>query len=157
MHWISSNEVDKTGAYCTEWSKSERKTPIQYINTYICNLERWEQWPYMLDSKKRHRCKEQSFGLYGRRQGWDDLREWHWNMYITCFYFICEIDGQSKFNAWIRALKASALGQPKGMRWKGRWEGVWDVGHMYTHSWFMSMYGKSHHNIVKQLASNKNK
>ena len=25
----------------TELSKSERKTPIQYINTYIWNLERW--------------------------------------------------------------------------------------------------------------------
>ena len=24
--------------------------------------------------QKRHRCKEQSFGLWGRRQGWDDLR-----------------------------------------------------------------------------------
>ena len=22
-----------------------------------------------------YRCKEQSFGLYGRMQGWDDLRE----------------------------------------------------------------------------------
>ena len=39
--WISSNEVDETGACYTEWSKSERKTPIQYINTYIWNLERW--------------------------------------------------------------------------------------------------------------------
>ena len=27
---ISSNEVDETGAYYTERSKSERKTPIQY-------------------------------------------------------------------------------------------------------------------------------
>ena len=26
--WISSNEVDETGAYYTEWSKPERKTPI---------------------------------------------------------------------------------------------------------------------------------
>ena len=25
--------------------------------------------------QKRHRCKEQAFGLCGRRQGWDDLRE----------------------------------------------------------------------------------
>ena len=25
--------------------------------------------------KKRHRYKEQTFGLCGRRQGWDDLRE----------------------------------------------------------------------------------
>ena len=27
--WISSNEVDETGAYYTEWSKPERKTSIQ--------------------------------------------------------------------------------------------------------------------------------
>ena len=41
--WISSNEVDETGACNTEWSKLERKTPIQYTNTYIWNLERWSQ------------------------------------------------------------------------------------------------------------------
>ena len=39
--WVSSNEVDETGDYYTEWSKSERERPIQYINTYICNLEKW--------------------------------------------------------------------------------------------------------------------
>ena len=39
--WISSNEVDETGADYTEWSKPERKTPTQYTNTYIWNLERW--------------------------------------------------------------------------------------------------------------------
>ena len=38
---ISYNEVDETGAYYTEQSKSERKTPIQYTNAYIWNLERW--------------------------------------------------------------------------------------------------------------------
>ena len=32
--------------------------------------------------KKRHRCIEQTFGVYGRRRGWDDLREQHRNMYI---------------------------------------------------------------------------
>ena len=35
------DEVDEPGAYYTERSKSERKTPIQYINAYIWNLERW--------------------------------------------------------------------------------------------------------------------
>ena len=25
---------------------------------------------------------------------------------------------------------------------------------MYTHDWFMSMYGKNHHNSVKELTSN---
>ena len=38
---IIENEVDETGAYYTEWSKPERKTPIQYTNAYIWNLERW--------------------------------------------------------------------------------------------------------------------
>ena len=36
--WISSNEVDETGAYHTEWSKPERKTPIQYTNAYIYGI-----------------------------------------------------------------------------------------------------------------------
>ena len=39
--WVSSNEVEETGAYYTEWSKSEREAPIQYIVTYMWNLERW--------------------------------------------------------------------------------------------------------------------
>ena len=38
--WLSPNEVDETGAYYIEWSKSERETPIQYITAYIWNLER---------------------------------------------------------------------------------------------------------------------
>ena len=45
--------------------------------------------------QKGQGCKEQTLGLYGRRRGWDDLREQHRNMYIT----ICEIDDQSKFDA----------------------------------------------------------
>ena len=78
---ISSNEVDETGAYYTEWSKPERKTPIQYTNTYIWNLERWLTITLYARQQKRHRCTEQSFGLCRRGQGWDDLGEWHWNMY----------------------------------------------------------------------------
>ena len=44
--------MDETGADYTEWSKPERKTPIQYTNTYIWNLERWQWRPCMQDSKK---------------------------------------------------------------------------------------------------------
>ena len=68
--------------------------------------------------QKRHRCKEQTFGLCGRRQGWDDLREQHWNMYIIT----CEIDHKSRFDARDRVLRAGALGWPRGMGWGGRWE-----------------------------------
>ena len=56
--------------------------------------------------QKRHRCIEQSFALCGRVQGWDDLGEWHWNMYII----ICEMDRQSRLDAWDRVLRAGALG-----------------------------------------------
>ena len=37
---------------------------------------------------------------------------------------------------------------------KGGGLGILDGEHMYTHGWFMSVYGKNHYNIVKQLASN---
>ena len=43
---------------------------------------------------------------------------------------------------------------PEGWDGEGGGSGAQDGEHMYTHGWFMSMYGKNHHNIVKQLASN---
>ena len=56
--------------------------------------------------RKRHRCMEQSFGLCGRGQGWDDLGEWHRNMYNI----ICERNLQSRFDAGYWMLGAGALG-----------------------------------------------
>ena len=53
---------------------------------------------------------------------------------------ICEIDEQSKFDAWNRALKAGALGQPRAMRWGGTWEGGsgWGDTHMCdTNPWLI--------------------
>ena len=38
---------------------------------------------------------------------------------------------------------------PEGWEGKGGGKGVQDGEHMYTHGWFMSMYGKNHYNIVK--------
>ena len=98
----------------------------------------------MQDSKRDTDIKNRFLDSVGEDEGgmiWENSIE----MYIT----ICEIDDQSKFDAWNRALKAGAMGQPRGMGWGGRAEGVWDGGHMYTCGWFMSMYGKNHHNIVK--------
>ena len=66
-------------------------------------------------------------------------------MYITR----CEIGDQSKFDAWNRALKADALEQAEGWDGEGGGRGIRYGGHMYTCGWFMSMYGKNHHNIVK--------
>ena len=43
---------------------------------------------------------------------------------------------------------------PEGWDGDGGEKGVQDGEHMYTCGWFMSMYGESHYNIVKYLASN---
>ena len=54
--------------------------------------------------QKRHRCKERTLGLCGRKPGWGDLREQQRNMYIATR----EIDDQRKFDAWNRALSRSS-------------------------------------------------
>ena len=95
--------------------------------------------------QKRHRCIEQSFGLCGRGRGWFDLGEWHWNMYII----ICEMNHQSRFDAWYRVLEAGALGWPRGMVWGGRWEGVSGWG---THVSLWRIHGnvwQNQYNMVK--------
>ena len=43
---------------------------------------------------------------------------------------------------------------PEGWSGEGDGMGIQDGGHMCTHDWFMLMYGKNHHNIVKTLSSN---
>ena len=73
--------------------------------------------------KKRPRCTEQTFGLCGRRRGWDVSREQHRNM--------CIIKGETTHQPQVgcmrQVLGAGALGRPrgitKGIGWRGRWEG----------------------------------
>ena len=45
--WVSSNEVDETRAYYTEWNKSEREKQIFDINAYIWNIEKWYWRTYL--------------------------------------------------------------------------------------------------------------
>ena len=68
--------------------------------------------------QKRHWCIEQSFGFCGRGREWDDLGEWHWNMYNIIY----ETSRQSMFDARYWMLGAGALGRPRGMGWGGRRE-----------------------------------
>ena len=93
--------------------------------------------------QKRHRCKEKSFGLCGRRQGWI----WE-NSIETCLLsYVKQIASPGSMH------ETSAQGWCNGMTLRdgmGREvEGVQDEGHMYTYGWFMWIYGKNHHNIVK--------
>ena len=105
--WISSNEVDETGAYYTQWSKSERERQKLYINSYISNLERQYQQFYMQGSKGDTDAKKRLLDLVGKGEGgmiWENTIE-------TCILPLCKIDSQCKFDASSRAPKAGALGQ----------------------------------------------
>ena len=49
--------------------KSERKTPIQYINEYFWNLERWERRPYIQDSERDTDVKNRLLDSVGEGEG----------------------------------------------------------------------------------------
>ena len=107
--------------------------------------------------QKRHWRIEQSFGLCGRGRGWDDLGEWHWNMYNIIY----EMSRQSRFNTRYWMLGAGALGQPRGRVWGGRREkgSGWGT-HVYLWQIHFDMW-QNQYNIVKlnkiKLKKNKNK
>ena len=66
-------------------------------------------------------------------------------MYIT----ICETDHQSRLDAWDRRSGPVHWDDPEGWDGEGGVRVAQDGGHIYTHGWFMSVYSKNHHNIVK--------
>ena len=95
--------------------------------------------------QKRHWCIEQSYGLCGRGRGWEDLGEWHWNMYTIMY----EMSHQSRFDARHWMLGAGALGRPRGMVWGGKWEegSGWGT-HVYLWRIHFDIW-QNQYNIVK--------
>ena len=77
--------------------------------------------------KKRHRCTEQTFGLSGRKR-------------VGCFkrtaskhvYYLGWNRSPAQVGCTRQVLGPGALGRPRGIGWRGRWEGVlgWGI-HVY--------------------------
>ena len=95
--------------------------------------------------QNRHRCIEQSFGLLGEGEGgvtWENSIE-------TCILsYVKQIASPGSMHE----TGCSGLmhwDDPEGWDEEGGGRGVQDGEHMYTHGWFMSMYGKNHYNTVK--------
>ena len=120
--------MDETGAYYTEWSKPERKTPIQYTNTYIYGIYKDGNDNPVCETAKEKQMYRIVFQPLWEKVRVDDLSESHWNMYI----FICETNHQCRFDAWDRVLRAGTLGWPRGMGWGGKWEGGFRMGNTCT-------------------------
>ena len=60
--------MDETRAHYTEWSKSERKTPVQYINAYM-EFRKMVMMTYMWDSKRDTDVKNRLLDSVGEDEG----------------------------------------------------------------------------------------
>ena len=142
LHWYWFIETHKT----TPWDDFCRDHHSTYCSPSSCrSIAPGNDLVLLYKCFLLLKSKEQTVGLCGRRWEWDDLSEQHWNMFIS----ICEIDRQSRFNAWGGVLGAGALGWPWGMGWGGRWEGGSGWG-THVHPWLIHVsVWQNHHNIVR--------
>ena len=68
MRWMKLEPITQ--------SEVSQKEKHQYsILMHIYGIKKDGNNDLYAREQKRYRCKEQTFGLCGRRQGWDDLRE----------------------------------------------------------------------------------
>ena len=117
--WVHSKEVNEPGAYYIEWSKSERKRQMLYINTYTWELERCYWQSYMQGSNGDTDVKNRLLDSMGEGE---DVMIWR-RALKHVHYHPCKIDVLYKFDEWSRAPKASALEQPRGIGWGARRDG----------------------------------
>ena len=68
--WVSSNEVDETRAYYTEWNKSEREKQIFYINAYIWNIGKWHRSTYLQGKDRDADVKDRLVNTWEEKVGW---------------------------------------------------------------------------------------
>ena len=134
VHWIFQARV-------LEWVAIAFS---KYINAYIWNLERWEWWPYMWDSKRDTDVKN---SLLDSREGEGGMI-WENSIEIRILSYMKQIASPGLMHeAGYSGLMH--CNDPEGWDGEQGGRGVQDREHMYTHGWFMSMYGKNHLNIVK--------
>ena len=56
-----------------EWSKSERKKQISYINAYLWNQERWYWWTYSESSNRDTDIENRLVAKGGEEEGEDEM------------------------------------------------------------------------------------
>ena len=100
---------------------------------------------YARQQKRDADIKNRLLDSVGEGENGMDLREWHWNMYII----ICEMIASP--GSMHETGHSGLVHWDDSERWDGEGggRGLQDGGHMYTHGWLVSMYGKNHYNIVK--------
>ena len=75
MRWMKLESIIQSEA-------SQKNKEHYSILTHIYGIWKMVMITLYAKQKRKHRCTEQTFGLCGRRRGWDVLREQHRIMYI---------------------------------------------------------------------------
>jgi len=134
-------------------SQKEKSKYHILIYIYMWKLEKWYRWTYLqgsngdADTEKR---LMDTLGSWGKEEGGMNGES---SMEIYTLPYVKSIaNGNLLYDS---GTPTRALWQPRGVGWDGRWEGCSrGRGHVYTYGWFMLMYGRNSHNIVKQLSFN---
>ena len=126
-----------------EQSKSLSETNVMY-NTYVQALEKMVPVNLCVWHKRGADRRTDSWTQWGKeREGW------------TGRVAVRHIQTASGNLLSDTGAQPGALGQPRGVGQGGRWGGGSGVkGHRYTYGWFMLMFGRNQHNIIKRLSSN---
>ena len=96
------------------------------ITIFLNSIYMHNNNPVCKTEKETQMYIEQTFGLYGRRRRWGDLREQHQNMYIIKY----ETDRQSRLDAWDKCSGLVHWDDPEGWDGEGGGRGVQDGEHM---------------------------
>ena len=153
---VNSNEVDKPRTCYTQWSKSEREKQMlyimSYINTFIWNLERWYWWTYLQGSNGNTDIENRLLDTVGGGEGgmnWESSMETYTLPYIKQIASRNLLYDTGRSNQVLCDNQEGSDGAGSGRERDSRRR-----GHMDTCGWFMLMYGRDQHNIVKQLSTN---
>ena len=130
------------------WAKSKllilkRVSPIQYINTYIWNLERWQWRPYVQDSKRDTDIKNSLLDSVEEGKGG---MNWEKSIETCTLPHVKQMTSPSSMHEAGHS-KPVYWDNPEGWDGVGWGGGCGTGGHTYTLGWFMSTYGKNHNTV----------
>ena len=140
--------MDETGAYYTEWSKPERKTPIQYAAAAAKSLQSYPTlWDILMHiygiekdgnddpicetAKETHMYRTVFWTL------WEKVRVgWFERMALKHVYYHIWNRSTVQVRCMIQGAWGWCTGMIWGMGWGGRWEGGSEWG-THVHPWLI--------------------
>ena len=117
--WVSSNEVDETRAYYTEWSKLEREKQILYVNGIYMESRKKVLMTYLEGSSGDTDIENRLVDTVGEGVGGMNGKS---VMETYTLPYAKYIASGNLLYVWCSKLKSSAHWPSEGRGWGGRWE-----------------------------------